>query len=185
MMRGDSLAPGLLIAMPSLDEPPFKRAVILMLEHDHQGALGLVLNCELTLDCAPIAEQFQVSWESQSQEKARLGGPVQTNSLWLLHDDRWAFAETVRICRGVAVSRSREALATLCEAGEERLRLFLGYSGWGGEQIIDELRQGSWLAARADAELVFETPIEALWEESLRALGIEGSALVEGALDPN
>ena len=40
MMRGDSLAPGLLIAMPSLDEPPFKRAVILMLEHDQQGALG-------------------------------------------------------------------------------------------------------------------------------------------------
>ena len=178
------LAPGLLIATPSVQGIPFERSVILMLEHDQEGALGLVMNCELDIPCALIAEQLALPWPSSAQENMLLGGPVQRDSLWLLHEDRWAFPETLRIGGGLAVSRSKLALSTLGEAKSERVRFFLGYSGWGGEQIIDEIREGSWLTAPLDPALLFDTAPAKLWDAALRALGIESALLIseEGAL---
>lgn len=175
-----SAAQGLLLAVPQLHDPNFYRAVVLMVEHDDEGALGLVLNHGTDHPCARVTGEFGLPWPGRPGETLRRGGPVEPQSLWMLHDDGWGFDETTRAGQGVAVSRSREALTRMCEGGEERLRLFIGYAGWGPGQLEEEIAAGSWITAPATADLVFQVPPDDLWHEVLSRLGINPAHLVEG-----
>ncbi len=171
-------ARSLLVAMPQLDDPNFYRSVVLMIEHDARGALGLIINQGTEHPCAAITREFGLAWPGHPGDTIRRGGPVEPQSLWMLHDDGWCFDETTQAGDGVAVSRSREALSRMCQAGEQRLRLFVGYAGWGPGQLEAELADGSWLTAPGAAELVFDVPIAQLWHAVLARLGIDPAHLV-------
>jgi putative transcriptional regulator len=88
--------------------------------------------------------------------------------------------KTVLICPGVALSSSPDALRELASAPPEHLRLILGYSGWGPGQLAAEMAHGSWLHADVDAQLIFATPAEEMWEKALRSLGIDPETIVQG-----
>ena len=150
-----------------------------MIEHTDEGALGLVLNHTTDFHCSDVAESFDLEWPAGEDVSLRRGGPVEPQSLWMLHDDGWSFEETMRICPGVSISRSRAALTRLCEADEDRVRLIVGYAGWGPGQLEEEIAQGTWLTGASTAELVFECEIERLWETAVRMLGVEPAHLVE------
>lgn len=173
-------APGVLVAMPELDDPNFHRSVVVMVEHDERGALGLVINHPLDHECASVAAGFGLPWHGAPDTPLLRGGPVERQSLWMLHDDGWAFDETMRVCPGVAVSRSREALTRMCRGEERRLRLLVGYSGWGAGQLEGEIAAGSWLVAPASIEQVFTWPRDEVWDRSVRSLGIDPAFLVGG-----
>lgn len=175
-----STAPGVLVAMPQLDDPNFERSVVVMIEHDAEGALGLVLNSELSHACIDVAEGFDLEWPGDPDAQLRRGGPVEPQSLWMLHDDGWCFGETMRVADGVSVSRSREALTRMCEGGERHLRLFVGYAGWGAGQLESEIAAGSWLVADISPEMVFEWDAEVIWHRVLAQMGIDPAHLVTG-----
>jgi len=165
--------------MPQLQDPNFHRSVVLMIEHTDEGALGIVLNHLTEFHCSDVSDSFDLEWPAGDSLMLRRGGPVEPQSLWMLHDDGWSFEETMRIAPGVAVSRSREALTRLCEADEDRVRLMIGYAGWGPGQLEQELAQGTWLTGELGAELIFEVEVEDAWSTAVRALGIEPAQLVE------
>ncbi len=175
-----SSAPGVLIAMPELVDPNFHRAVVVMIQHDAEGALGLIINHPLTHRCADVAAGFGLPWAGPSDLELGRGGPVEQQSLWMLHDDGWGFDETMRVCDGVSVSRSKEALDRMCRGGERRLRLFVGYAGWGPGQLEGEIQGGSWLTAAAGATQIFDWPADEIWARSVRSLGIDPAFLVGG-----
>lgn len=176
-----STAPGTLIAVPQLEDPNFLRSVVVMVQHGREGALGLVINHELSHDCADVAKGFGLAWPGREGARLAKGGPVEPQSLWMLHADGWCFDETMRVAEGIAVSRSREALTRMCEAEEPHLRMLVGYAGWGAGQLEAEISAGAWIVGPTTLELIFEWPPEEVWSRALEQLGIDPAHLVEGA----
>jgi putative transcriptional regulator len=174
-----SLHPGVLIAAPQLDGPAFSRSVILLIQHDADGAVGLVLNQVINHPCTEVTAAFGLPWNGEVEARLRRGGPVEPQSLWMLHGDGWAFDETTRVALGVSASRSREALTRMSLGGEARLRLFVGYAGWGPGQLEREIARGVWIHGEASADLVFEVVPEEMWRVCLARLGIDPACLMD------
>lgn len=170
----------LLIASPELLDPYFRRSVVLILIHDDETTVGLVLNTPSKIDCQQIMSQFNLKWNGPHKDLL-VGGPVDPKSLWMLHSDGWSFEHT-SIFRGLSVSRSEEALSALCHAEEQRLRVFVGYAQWGPGQLKREIEEGAWWTVEVDADFVFDTEISDLWSEALARLGVDSDSLYVGQM---
>lgn len=175
-----STAPGVLIAVPQLQDPNFHRSVVVMVEHDAKGALGLVINHETPHNCDRVTDELEMDWAGPPERKLLRGGPVEPQSLWILHDDGWCFEETMRVANGVAVSRSREALARMLDAAEDKMQLLVGYAGWGAGQLEQEIADGAWITTEVGGNLIFQWPRDEVWARALRQMGIDPAHLVEG-----
>jgi putative transcriptional regulator len=161
----NSLAGQFLIAAPSLQDPNFRRAVVLILKHDADGALGLVLN-----RLAPLP--FQTVWQKLSSEPCPveaplfIGGPC-GGPLMALHDKD--DLGDLQVPEGVFFTAELRRIRELLTREESSYRLFGGYSGWGPEQLDNEIEAGGWLLAPAEPELIFG-PHENLWEQVMLRL---------------
>ena len=184
-----SLAPGLLLAVPQLQDPNFSRAVVLMVEHDDNGSFGLIINHPIEVSAAELLESLELPWNGDSDEVIWSGGPVQPNSGWILHEPLASVPAdaqsvgaggTMQVSPELSLSTSPDTLRQLCESPPEKLRLLLGYSGWGPGQLASEMARGSWLHADLDLDIVFDTPADDMWERAVRSLGIEPQTIVQG-----
>jgi putative transcriptional regulator len=181
-MIESQIAPGLLIAMPALLDPNFARAVILMVDHSPGGSFGLVLNRPLELKVPQMLAGVGITWAGDDADVG-CGGPVETGSLWLLHEPVGGVPEpesSREIVPGVVLSAAAAAVRHLSGLPLRRRRYLLGYSGWGVGQLQREMMAGSWLHAEASPGLVFDTPAERVWETALRGMGLEPGALAQG-----
>jgi putative transcriptional regulator len=144
----------------------FHRSVVLICQHDEDGAFGLILNRAtdnivgeaLVADLPDaIKEQFLFA-----------GGPVQPDSLTYLHSD--ALVPEPSIMPHLAMGHSLDALVDLTENTSPglKLKLFAGYSGWGAGQLDNEMAREDWLVHPASLELVFFAEPAKLWSEILR-----------------
>lgn len=161
----NSLAGQFLIAAPSLLDPNFRRTVVLLLKHDSDGALGLVINRQ-----APMP--FNVVWEKLSQEPCPveaplfIGGPC-GGPLMALHNEN--DLGELQPSEGVFFTAEIQQIRDLFAREAASYRLFGGYSGWGPGQLEQEIESGGWLLVPADAELIFG-PSEELWEKLMLRL---------------
>lgn len=159
----ESLAGKLLIAVPGLSDPNFSRTVVLMVQHDEDGAFGLVLN-------RPGSEPVAAVWERMTGDPCPvdrpvlIGGPV-AGPLMAIHASP-VHAEH-EIAPGVWFSGHRDHLAALVAEAGEPLLILGGYAGWGPEQLETELAEGSWEVTDATASLVFADSAT-LWKQALR-----------------
>ncbi len=173
-----ALAPGLLIAMPQLNDPNFSRAVVLMIEHNDEGSFGLVINQPSPIKARELLESLEMSWAGDDGAVVWTGGPVSQTTGWVLHEPVTALdalevgGGTTTIAPGVALSTSPERLRSLAARPPRRLRLLLGYSGWGAGQLASEMAAGSWLHADVDARLIFDLDPDEMWHAAVRSLGI-------------
>lgn len=176
-----SLAPGLLIAMPSLADPNFHRSVVLVVAHTREGAFGLVINQALDLPVAAICAEAGITWKAGQHHKVLCGGPVERQRGWLLHPTPQRFEGTQVVDEGLALTASRDGLAAYAAEPDGPFRLLLGYAGWGPGQLDREVLQGSWLTAPVTHDLVFTTPRAEVWSRALRLSGIDPAHLVDGS----
>ncbi|MFQ5353248.1 MAG: YqgE/AlgH family protein [Candidatus Binatia bacterium] len=179
MASVSELAPGLLIAMPQLADPNFRRSVVLMTEHHPEGSFGLAINRPAQHRVAEVLASLDVTWGGAADASVWVGGPVQQETGWILHEPVAGLQEpgTREIAPGIQLSSAPEALAVLAVSPPSRMRFILGYSGWGPGQLENELTQGSWVTSDLTPELVFDTHFEELWETAVRRLGIAPEAL--------
>jgi putative transcriptional regulator len=179
-MDEGAIAPGLLLAMPQLDDPNFERAVVLMIEHNEEGSFGLIVNRPSDLRIPDVLESMSIEWGGDPEAVVWSGGPVMPHTGWVLHEPTDLPIEEGRvdIVPGIMLSTSPERLRALAEKPPGKIRFVLGFSGWGPAQLEEELASGAWLNAQVTPELVFETPSAAMWEAALRSLGIEPTTLV-------
>lgn len=168
-----NLVPGVLIAMPKLIDPNFRRTVVLVLQHDDEGTLGLVLNRPTSHLCSTVAESLDIEWELGDTRYISVGGPVEPQSLWMVHSNGLQFNETIEIGARLAVSRSEQALRKICQTGEDRIKMFVGYAGWGPGQLEQEIREGAWLTTELTERLVFDISEAEIWGFALQELGID------------
>lgn len=177
----DSIAPGLLLAMPQLMDPNFRRSVILLTTHGAEGAMGFVINRRLAAPVTEILEGLDIEWSGAADEGAWIGGPVSPESGWVLFEDGAAPDEdSAEIMPRVKLTASIDALRRLARRPPARFRLLLGYAGWGAGQLEQEIVDGSWLLVPASQKLIFDTPADQMWEAAYRLLGIDPSMVVPG-----
>jgi putative transcriptional regulator len=176
----EQLAPGLLIAVPQLLDPNFKKSVIVLLDMDENGALGVVINRDSGLLLKDLCEDHQIDYKGSDQKRVRSGGPVQPEHGLVLYCPDKLTLEGHPLCEDLSVSSSRETLSSLCGMNGVRFHCYAGYAGWGPDQLDEELRQGSWITAPITAALVLDEPLDALWMRSLQSVGIDPAALVPG-----
>ena len=147
----------------------FQRTVVLVCQHNGEGAFGLVLNRALgkTAGELIVADLPELLKESPLY----LGGPVQPSALSYLHTD--SFIPEADVMPNLALGHSLDDLLEIGESFSptKKVRLFAGYAGWSAGQLEKEMKSKSWLTFPATVELVFETPPENLWQKILSVKG--------------
>ncbi len=178
----DTLQGHLLIAPPYLADPNFRQTVVLLIQHDDEGAFGVVLN-------RPSGRSIADVWQAVRgdtcgcREEIHVGGPV-TGPLVVLHTE--PHLAEVQVAKDVYCSMTAERIETLVQSDRKLVRFYAGYSGWGGGQLEGELATGSWLTVPADADMVFHTADDALWSRVVRrASGAVDLPPSEDDVDPS
>jgi putative transcriptional regulator len=159
-----SLQGNVLVASPDLHDPNFLRAVVLIVQHNDQGALGLILNRRTNAKLKQIWEQISTE-PCESDEYVHAGGPVEGPLMALHTSEDLAESEVIP---GLYIGTNREHLEQLV-ATSGPLRVFAGYAGWGGGQLEIEMREGSWHVAPATIEMVFDGAGD-LWHTVMRQI---------------
>jgi putative transcriptional regulator len=171
----------LLIAGPGLFDPNFRRTVVLIGEHNEEGALGVVLNrptplavAEAVPPLAPLVADGEVLF---------VGGPVQPESPVVLAEfhrpdaaDVLAFG-SIGFLTGHVDADDRDEI--------RRARVFAGYAGWGAGQLETEVDAGGWILEPAEPDDVFADRPEGLWSAVLRRKGGEFALLATMPFDPS
>ena len=178
-----TVAPGLLIAMPQLADPNFKNGVVLMVRHQAEGSFGLIVNRPFERSMSDVLESLDRRWNGDPGASAWWGGPVEQGTGWILHEPVEAYESesSAEVAPGIHLSWGPDDLERMADRPPKRMRLLLGYSGWGPEQLEGELCEGAWVNSEVSADLLFETPPESLWDTALRGIGIDPASLVPAA----
>jgi putative transcriptional regulator len=172
-----TVAPVLLVSMPQMLDPNFARSVVLLAEYGRHGAFGLVVNRQMAEPAHEVIKP-EPPMEIQRDVHLYLGGPVEPNRAWVLTAHRELDADALEIVDGVYLSASPALICrALQHSPDPQLRLVVGYAGWAPGQLDTELAASSWLMAPVQADLVFETPLEDMWETAIRRLGADPLAL--------
>jgi putative transcriptional regulator len=179
----DSPAAGiLLIADPFLKDPNFKRSVIFLCEHQSEGSFGFLLNktYEYSLkDLVRNAEDLEIP--------VFFGGPVQTDTIHFLHQYPDLIQGGSEVTDGIYWGGDFEKAIALIRSGEikpGKIRFYIGYSGWAGGQLDDELKEKSWLSVKASQQLIFHKKADEIWKEAIKHLGGNYLMMINFPTDP-
>jgi len=183
-----SLAPGFLVAAPNLKDPNFSNTLILMAEHNQEGALGFVVNRALSVNLEDllegvIDEEIEVNPRDPDMFPVLWGGPVQTRSVWVLFERQGEplSDNEIAINDHLAIGASEGLLeAFVSGARSGHFHILLGYAGWGPHQLEEETASGAWLPLDIKDSLIFDEPIADRWEAALRALGLVPGGFIMG-----
>jgi putative transcriptional regulator len=179
-MTESSLAPALLLSMPQMNDPNFARTVVLLCQHDEDGAFGLVINRPITTT-ARVVTRDRLDDVSEHELEVWVGGPVEPERSWILVPDQQGDEDAIRITEGVYLSTSASLLRRILDrSADARTRLVAGYAGWGPGQLDAELAASAWLSMSIETEIVFETPAVDMWNAAIRRLGATPGGLQTG-----
>ena len=165
-----SLAGELLIASPQLHGSFFAQTVILMAQHNRDGAFGIVIN--RPLGPQPIAGLLAGSGADASgitdSVRVFLGGPVSPEIGFVLHSAEYHRADTLDIDGRVALSVGAEVLRDIgLGKGPSKSLVVLGYAGWASGQLEGEIAQGGWYSVAEDPALVFDEDRSKVWTDAM------------------
>jgi putative transcriptional regulator len=167
----DNLRGKLLIASPALFDPNFRRTVVLITEHNDEGAMGLVLNRPATATVSDVVPELEDLADGDGQ--IHVGGPVSPGALIVLaeFDDVSQAAAVITGDLGfVPADTDHEEIVD----GTRRARVFAGCAGcagWGPEQLESEMQDESWIVAPARPDDAFAEDPDELWRTVLRRKG--------------
>jgi putative transcriptional regulator len=170
----------LLIAMPAMGDPNFAHTVALICDHSSRGALGLILNKPLPMLMGEIFEQLEITIPQGplSERQVLRGGPMQTDRGFVVHRAGGQWDSTLKVSDSIHVTTSRDILAAMARGeGPGEAVVALGYAGWDGGQLEDEIRANAWLSAPVDSGIIFDMPFESRWEAAGRLLGVDLSRI--------
>ncbi|WP_206378208.1 YqgE/AlgH family protein [Sneathiella limimaris] len=170
----------ILIAMPTMSDPRFEKSIILLCAHGEDGAMGIVLNKNLdTLSFEDLLDQLNISYEEYLGDlKVHFGGPVEAERGFLLHTTDHVHETSIMIDKDIALTATMDMLKSVAEGtGPQDCLLALGYSGWGPGQLEREIQENGWLVVDADTDLVFGKAVSCKWQNAIRKLGFDPSAL--------
>jgi putative transcriptional regulator len=157
-----------LVASKELRDPNFFETVVLLLEYDRNGAMGLVINRPSTLKLSKVLPDIEGL--QKRSDTIYLGGPVAKNQLMLLIRTTSPPEGSRLVFRDIYLSSSQEIIEKMVDNPDtpERFRVYAGYAGWAPGQLDHEVSRGGWHILQADEESVFDKTPSEIWPELIR-----------------
>ncbi len=179
-MKSSCLAGHFLIAMPAMADPSFKGTVTYLCEHNERGALGVVVNRPTDLTMETLFAQIDVDLTdfALGQRKVHFGGPVSVEHGFVLHRSHGSWDSSIVISDELSLTTSKDILEAVANGnGPHEWLLTLGYAGWSAGQLEEEIAANAWLTVPADADMIFDTAPDDLFNAAMERLGVSRFAL--------
>ena len=157
-----------LVASKELRDPHFFETVVLLLEYDSKGAMGLVINRPTTVKLSKVLPDIEGL--QKRSDTIYLGGPVAKNQLMLLIRTSTPPEGSRLVFKDIYLSSSQEIIEKMVDNPDtpERFRVYAGYAGWAPGQLDHEVSRGGWHILQADQESVFDKTPSEIWPELIR-----------------
>jgi len=168
MSEVEVLKGNVLLAEPFMMDSNFRRAAIVLCEHDEEGTVGFIMNKPIDVNITDLIPDFP-SFDGA----LHFGGPVATDSIHYIHNVGDLLDESIRVGNGMYWGGNFEKLKFLIDAkliSPANIRFYVGYSGWSNGQLTEELSSGSWVVADMHPNYLFKSEPVMLWEEILSDL---------------
>src|SRR3990167_11519999 len=166
MHQPDSLTHHFLVAIPTLADFNFAKSVVYIYSHTKEGALGMIINKPSQINLGNLFEHLGITTtkEKLTDLPVFMGGPIRQDNGFILYG-REPASPTEEM--GVTVSASKELLQKIATTENPRhFLIILGHSGWGPNQLEQEIARNDWLAVPFNAQILFNVPIEKRWEQA-------------------
>ncbi len=174
----------ILIAEPFLDDTYFQRAVVLICNNDQTGAFGFVLNNYLPLKMEDLDEVY-----ASYKGKIALGGPVDNESMYFIHQLNDSVSGGMQIKDDLYYGGNFDELNQHLKqqpSSFDKVRFFIGYSGWGTLQLEEELNLNTWkVVTDFPINELFSNYSDDLWKQLMRKQGPKYSILANAPIDPS
>lgn len=173
----------LLISEPFLADPYFRRTVVLLCEHNEEGSFGFVLNKFIDIGVNELIEDLP-----HLGSRISMGGPVQSGNLYYIHTLGEKIQGSMEIVKGIFMGGDFDMLKILLKSGnieKGQIRFFVGYAGWGQDQLDEEMKERSWLVTAADPQALMDSKKDDLWRQTLMEMGKEYAMLANFPEDPS
>ncbi len=157
-----------LVARRDMPDPRFRSTVVLLLRHDAGGSLGLIVNRRTSVSLAHLEPDMEGI--DNSEQRLFYGGPVAPKSIIYLTRSDTPPPDAEPVISGVYVGITKQRLESMLKEGKTmaELRLYFGHAGWAPGQLDNELKRRDWYVFDADADAVFSSAEEGLWERYIR-----------------
>lgn len=159
-----------LIAEPFLEDPNFKRTTVVICDHQTEdGTVGFILNRPLEMEINELVDDFP-----DFEAEVYFGGPVRTDTIHYIHNVGDLLEGSTKVDEGIFWGGDFDKLKFLIKQElikPENIRFFVGYSGWGEEQLEGELDARTWLVADLHANYIFKSDPFELWQQVLENKG--------------
>ena len=166
-----------LLSEPFMWDSNFKRSAVLLCEHNEEGSLGFIMNKPLNMQVDELIGDFP-----EFDADVFFGGPVQTDTIHYIRNVGDLLEDSVKVAQGVYWGGDFDKLKFLIDTGlilPQNIRFFVGYSGWSGGQLLEEMGLGSWVVAPMDANYLFKSEPEYLWEKVMSNKGDTYSVIAQ------
>lgn len=158
----------LLIAEPFLNDPYFKRTVILLIEHNEKGSMGIILNKMVENRLHEVIDNFP-----ESDFMVNIGGPVSEDSLFYLHNNS-KIPTSLQIYNNLYFGGDYELIKKMVQnksIDKNTIRFFIGYAGWTKNQLEQEIKENSWIITDYNSKLIFDLNTKLIWKKAIESLG--------------
>ncbi len=178
-----SLAGKLLLAMPDMPDPRFRRSVILMCVHDVGGALGIALDEPMDgIGLHAMLSSFEIDTKAVPEAVVLAGGPVEPRRGFVLHSRDWLAADSFQVTADLALTGSIEILRAIADgSGPTDYFVALGYAGWSEGQLEAELGRPGWFVGQAEPRELFDVAPEDRWAKAFELQGIDPAMLASSS----
>lgn len=183
-MASVNLTNHFLIAMPSMVDPYFSKALTYICEHNEQGALGVVVNRPMDMTLESLFQQISLPLTEShlAALPVHFGGPVQMDRGFVLHRPLGEWQSTLAVKGDVGLTTSKDILEALGSGGgPAQVLVTLGYAGWAPGQLEHEIKQNAWLTVTAEPQVIFEMPSQERLQAAMNLLGVNFATLAEDA----
>jgi putative transcriptional regulator len=155
--------------------------VVYICEHDEKGAMGFIINFPVKLTLQELlnnVDSIDHYPEPPLLNPVFLGGPLELERGFVLHSPVADNSQSTKLNDQLMVSNSNAILSTLGTKNEpEKYIVTLGYASWSSGQLEKEINDNHWISMESQNDIIFSTPVEQRWIESLQRLGISPEQL--------
>ncbi len=173
----------LLISEPTLTDPVFFKSVILLTHHTTDESIGLVLNQPTKIHLNEILNDIPLS-----DFPVYIGGPVEKNSIHFIHTLGDLIPNTKMVTDGLYWGGDFRTILSLMsknEISKDDIRFFAGYSGWGENQLDEEIRESGWIINKANINICMQYSSPSLWTDLIKKKSKRYAMWANMPINPN
>ncbi len=179
-----SFANHFLIAMPAMSDPNFAHTVIYICEHHAEGTVGLIINRPMEFPVSLVFDQMNIESveEDRKTQPLMFGGPIQMERGFVIHRPMGVWRSSLILGDEVTITTSNDIIRAIAEGtGPNDSLITLGYAGWTGNQLEQEVMDNVWLVCPFKAGLLYDVPFTQRWETAGMMIGVNMNQLTSAA----